>query len=111
MTATDKPELRPCPCCGGIVSDGMLSGEPYIVYHTDEFCTNRDIKQIWDVTLDYWTNAYCWREIDHPLQSGWSTMDDWLTLTQIARYWSVSEDEARQILIDHKKRPPHPSAA
>jgi hypothetical protein len=36
-------------------------------------------------------------------------MGDWLTLTQIARYWNVSEDEARQILLDHKKRPPKPS--
>lgn len=36
-------------------------------------------------------------------------MGDWMTLSQIARYWGVSEDEARQIIFDHKKRPPKPS--
>ncbi len=36
-------------------------------------------------------------------------MGDWLTLAQIARYWDVSEDEARSLLIRKRKPNPKPT--
>ncbi len=87
-------ELKPCPFCGGMVSSGKIKGEPYIVYHKDKFCEIRDNRELWDVTVQDWNNAYCWKEIES-LQSRLEKAEEKLAVAREALE-NIQKLETRQ---------------